>query len=55
MDQNKKYTPGELLSKIDNPSDLKKLTLNQLPQVCDEVRQYIIDIVSEKGGQFGTA
>ena len=55
MDQNKKYTPGELLSKIDNPSDLKKLTLNQLPQVCDEVRQYIIDIVSEKGGHFGAS
>ncbi len=55
MSQNKKYKQGELLQKINDPSDLRKLNLNQLTQVCDELRQYIVDIVSEKGGHFGAS
>ena len=55
MSQNKNYTQGELLLKINDPSDLRKLNLNQLSQVCNELRQYIIDIVSEKGGHFGAS
>jgi 1-deoxy-D-xylulose-5-phosphate synthase len=48
------YTPGPLLAKINNPSDLRvQLTDDQLPQLCQELRQYIVDIVSEKGGHFG--
>ncbi len=46
---------GELLSKINNPEDLKKLSREQLHQVCDELRQYIIDIVSVYGGHFGAS
>lgn len=49
------YTPGELLSKIQNPSDLRKLKEEQLPQLADELRQFIIDVVSEKGGHFGAS
>ena len=45
--------PGELLGKINSPDDLKKLSIEQLPQVCDELRQYIIDVVSVYGGHFG--
>ncbi len=55
MNTNKKYAQGKLLSKINSPSDLRKLNLNQLEQVCVELRQYIIDIVSEKGGHFGAS
>ena len=55
MYTNKKYHQGELLSKINSPSDLRKLNLNQLDQLCVELRQYIIDIVSEKGGHFGAS
>ncbi|MBP6688048.1 MAG: 1-deoxy-D-xylulose-5-phosphate synthase [Lacibacter sp.] len=47
--------PGSLLSKIDSPADLKKLPMDQLPQVCDELRQYIIDVVSVHGGHFGAS
>ncbi|MBS1729177.1 MAG: 1-deoxy-D-xylulose-5-phosphate synthase [Bacteroidetes bacterium] len=48
-------SPGQLLKKIQSPQDLKKLTRAQLPQLCDELRQYIIDIVSEHGGHFGAS
>jgi 1-deoxy-D-xylulose-5-phosphate synthase len=48
-------TAGPLLSTIEIPEDLKKLREDQLPQLCDELRQYIIDIVSVKGGHFGAS
>ncbi len=47
--------PGQLLSSINNPSDLKQLSMSQLPQLCDELRQYIIDVVSVHGGHFGAS
>lgn len=46
---------GKLLSNINNPDDLKKLSREQLHQVCDELRQYIIDVVSIHGGHFGAS
>lgn len=46
---------GELLEKIEFPSDLRKLPIEKLPQVCDELRQFIIDVVSVKGGHFGAS
>ncbi len=46
---------GQLLSKIDSPADLKNLSMDQLPQMCDELRQYIIDVVSVHGGHFGAS
>ena len=49
------FTPGKLLEKIKDPADLRKLKDEQLPLVCDELRQYIIDIVSVKGGHFGAS
>ena len=52
---NSNYTPGPLLAKIASPADLRLLSENQLEQVCKELRQYIIDIVSEKGGHFGAS
>src|SRR5476649_2657127 len=47
--------PGDLLGKINYPSDLKKLGEDQLEQVCQELRQYIIDIVSVNGGHFAAS
>jgi len=47
--------PGELLKSIDSPNDLKKLSRTQLHQVCDELRQYIIDVVSVYGGHFAAS
>src|SRR5438445_7457682 len=48
-------TPGDLLQKINYPSDLKQLTEDQLEQVCQELRQYIIDVVSVNGGHFAAS
>lgn len=47
--------PGSLLKHIDSPEDLKKLDQAQLVQVCDELRQYIVDVVSVYGGHFGAS
>src|SRR6185437_106738 len=47
--------PGKLLAKINSPDDLKKLSIEQLPEVCKELRQYIIDVVSVYGGHFGAS
>lgn len=49
------FKAGSLLEKIEYPSDLRKLQLEQLPQVSDELRQFIIDVVSQKGGHFGAS
>ena len=46
---------GNLLQNIQYPSDLKKLTEDQLEQVCQELRQYIIDVVSVNGGHFAAS
>ena len=44
-----------LLNRVNRPSDLRKLKQQQLPQFCDELRQFIIDVVSAKGGHFGAS
>lgn len=48
-------TPGPLLGEINSPDDLKKLDPEQLVDVCDELRDFIIDIVSIHGGHFGAS
>src|SRR5215475_2395103 len=47
--------PGPLLKTIDSPADLRKLPREKLHLVCDELRQYIIDVVSVHGGHFGAS
>ncbi|MGB1033065.1 MAG: 1-deoxy-D-xylulose-5-phosphate synthase N-terminal domain-containing protein, partial [Flavobacteriales bacterium] len=50
------FQAGPLLSQIQFPGDLRdKISEEQLPQLCDELRQYIVDVVSEKGGHFGAS
>jgi len=44
---------NKFLDNIEYPADLRKLKYEDLPVVCDELRQFIIDLVSEKGGHFG--
>ncbi len=46
---------GPLLSQINTPADLRKFSKLQLQQVCDELRQFIIDDVSIYGGHFGAS
>lgn len=50
------FNPGPLLSQIEYPSDLRaKFSEEQLPQICQELRDFIVDVVSEKGGHFGAS
>ena len=53
----KKYQTGPYLSQIEIPSDLrKKFEIEDLPKVSDDVRQYIVDVISEIGNShFGAS
>lgn len=46
---------GPILARIDSPADLKQLNREQLHQLCEELRQYIIDVVSVHGGHFAAS
>ncbi|GAA0877489.1 1-deoxy-D-xylulose-5-phosphate synthase [Algoriphagus jejuensis] len=48
-------TPGPLLAQINTPEDLKKFSKDKLVQICEELRQYIVDNVSVYGGHFGAS
>jgi 1-deoxy-D-xylulose-5-phosphate synthase len=43
------------LKNIDDPSDLKRLGAEELPALAQEIRDFIIDIVSEKKGHLGSS
>lgn len=47
----KKYA---LLDNINYPSDLKKLKTNQLEELCEDLRNYIIDVMSNHPGHFAS-
>jgi 1-deoxy-D-xylulose-5-phosphate synthase len=51
------YKPGPFLSKINIPEDLRsQFTKTDLPQVSSELRQYIVDVISEIGNShFGAS
>ncbi|MCH7515530.1 MAG: 1-deoxy-D-xylulose-5-phosphate synthase [Bacteroidetes bacterium] len=50
MIDEKKYP---VLSKVDSPADLKNLELADLKILCSDIREYMIDTISEIGGHFG--
>ncbi|MBQ4520641.1 MAG: 1-deoxy-D-xylulose-5-phosphate synthase [Bacteroidaceae bacterium] len=52
MNDKSKYS---LLEGIDTPTDMKRLKPEQLPQLCAELRQDIIDEVSKNPGHFGSS
>jgi len=45
----------EYLPQIDSPADLKKVPREELPRVADELRDYIISVVSKVGGHLGSS
>lgn len=50
------FPAGKYLSQIEYPQDLRdKFTIDQLPEVADDLRDFIIDVVSQKGGHFGAS
>lgn len=46
---------GTLLSNINSPADLRKLPIEALPQLCKDVRQFILEIISRNPGHLGAS
>ena len=46
---------GTLLSKIDSPADLRKLDIEDLPKLCNEIRQFILEVISRNPGHLGAS
>ncbi len=46
---------GRLLEKINDPADLRKLKKEDLEEICSELRDYIIDVVSTNPGHLGAS
>ena len=44
-----------LLSNIDTPADLRRLSETHLPKVCDELRSFIIESLSNNPGHFASS
>ena len=44
-----------LLSRIDSPSDLRKLPVERLPEVCAEIRGFLIENLSHNPGHFASS
>ncbi len=47
--------PGKLLLKINSPSDIKNLNEKQLKQLAQEIREYIIAVISQNAGHLGAS
>jgi len=45
---------GKVLDEINSPEDLKKTPLENLPQLADEIRSLIVDVVSKNGGHLAS-
>ncbi|MBR6065948.1 MAG: 1-deoxy-D-xylulose-5-phosphate synthase [Paludibacteraceae bacterium] len=45
----------QYINKIDSPADLKKLKVSELPAVCAELRQFIIEALSKNPGHLGSS
>ncbi len=50
MENNSKY---KILSSVNYPKDLKNLSAAELKTLCDDIREYMIDVISTVGGHFG--
>ena len=58
MTNREKATGSEsypLLSQIDSPDDLRALKQNRLPEVCADIRRFLIDSLSENPGHFASS
>ena len=49
------YAAMEILQQINSPSELRRLRPDQLPQVAEEIRQYILETMSRVGGHTGAS
>jgi 1-deoxy-D-xylulose-5-phosphate synthase len=49
-----KNSSKKMLDSIDFPADVRKLPEEKLPELCHEVRDFLIESVSQTGGHFGS-
>ena len=49
------FSETVLLHQINSPADLRQLKLEQLEQLCSELRQYIIEILADNPGHFASS
>jgi 1-deoxy-D-xylulose-5-phosphate synthase len=42
-----------VLSKVNYPSDIKQMDVTELKGLCKDIREYLVDTISEIGGHFG--
>ncbi|MDE6716812.1 MAG: 1-deoxy-D-xylulose-5-phosphate synthase, partial [Muribaculaceae bacterium] len=47
--------PGALLASIESPADLRRLEVDQLPELCAEIRSFLISNLSRNPGHFGSS
>ena len=45
---------SKFLSRVDSPADLKKLSLEELPLIAQEIRDMLLDGISETGGHLSS-
>src|SRR5690606_1686708 len=50
MSDSEKYA---VLSKVNYPEDIRKLDISELKILCSDIREYMVDTISEIGGHFG--
>lgn len=55
MEYNFELSETKFLKNIEYPSDLKKLTLNDLKELSDEIRDFLMDTISKIGGHLGAS
>lgn len=46
---------SELLKHINTPADLKRLTVDELPELCTEIRTFLVNILSKHPGHLGSS
>ena len=49
------YNQGDLLKGINSPEDIKKLSKEELPLLCKQVRDYIISVLAENPGHLASS
>ncbi len=55
MEHIKESDSSSLLSTINSPADLRKLSVEQLPELCEEIRQFLISSLATNPGHFASS
>ena len=55
MNPSEKFSQFKFFSEISTPDDLKKLEISDLKSVCRELRDYMLEVISQEGGHLGAS